>query len=117
MIRRPQRSTHCISSAASDVYKRQIQCQLIFFIINQNYQPPKSPEGGLKFRPNDTQQSQNIFSLFPSFGGVRGGSQILVFSIYPMSLQAHFSELLQMPGTPFGRDNRRAAARIEPYFS
>ena len=23
MIRRPQRSTHCISSAASDVYKRQ----------------------------------------------------------------------------------------------
>ena len=25
MIRRPPRSTHCISSAASDVYKRQIQ--------------------------------------------------------------------------------------------
>jgi len=24
MIRRPPRSTHCISSAASDVYKRQI---------------------------------------------------------------------------------------------
>eukprot|EP00825_Cyclidium_porcatum_P046788 TRINITY_DN744_c0_g1_i3.p3 TRINITY_DN744_c0_g1~~TRINITY_DN744_c0_g1_i3.p3 ORF type:complete len:136 (+),score=15.11 TRINITY_DN744_c0_g1_i3:129-536(+) len=27
MIRRPPRSTHCISSAASDVYKRQIQSQ------------------------------------------------------------------------------------------
>ena len=25
MIRRPPRSTHCISSAASDVYKRQLQ--------------------------------------------------------------------------------------------
>eukprot|EP00825_Cyclidium_porcatum_P004233 TRINITY_DN11971_c0_g1_i1.p2 TRINITY_DN11971_c0_g1~~TRINITY_DN11971_c0_g1_i1.p2 ORF type:complete len:101 (+),score=21.79 TRINITY_DN11971_c0_g1_i1:81-383(+) len=25
MIRRPPRSTHCISSAASDVYKRQIE--------------------------------------------------------------------------------------------
>jgi len=25
MIRRPPRSTHCISSAASDVYKRQMQ--------------------------------------------------------------------------------------------
>eukprot|EP00825_Cyclidium_porcatum_P017412 TRINITY_DN2013_c0_g1_i1.p2 TRINITY_DN2013_c0_g1~~TRINITY_DN2013_c0_g1_i1.p2 ORF type:complete len:100 (+),score=35.61 TRINITY_DN2013_c0_g1_i1:73-372(+) len=27
MIRRPPRSTHCISSAASDVYKRQIHGQ------------------------------------------------------------------------------------------
>eukprot|EP00825_Cyclidium_porcatum_P045364 TRINITY_DN6885_c0_g1_i1.p4 TRINITY_DN6885_c0_g1~~TRINITY_DN6885_c0_g1_i1.p4 ORF type:complete len:115 (-),score=39.82 TRINITY_DN6885_c0_g1_i1:84-428(-) len=27
MIRRPQRSTHCISSAASDVYKRQVSTQ------------------------------------------------------------------------------------------
>eukprot|EP00826_Nyctotherus_ovalis_P061551 TRINITY_DN8769_c0_g1_i5.p1 TRINITY_DN8769_c0_g1~~TRINITY_DN8769_c0_g1_i5.p1 ORF type:complete len:182 (-),score=9.52 TRINITY_DN8769_c0_g1_i5:444-968(-) len=28
MIRRPPRSTHCISSAASDVYKRQMLCQV-----------------------------------------------------------------------------------------
>jgi len=27
MIRRPPRSTHCISSAASDVYKRQVQAR------------------------------------------------------------------------------------------
>jgi len=27
MIRRPPRSTHCISSAASDVYKRQMKGQ------------------------------------------------------------------------------------------
>eukprot|EP00825_Cyclidium_porcatum_P008087 TRINITY_DN1403_c0_g1_i8.p2 TRINITY_DN1403_c0_g1~~TRINITY_DN1403_c0_g1_i8.p2 ORF type:complete len:108 (-),score=29.33 TRINITY_DN1403_c0_g1_i8:5-328(-) len=30
MIRRPPRSTHCISSAASDVYKRQAQ-----YLVNQ----------------------------------------------------------------------------------
>ena len=29
MIRRPPRSTHCISSAASDVYKRQVQRYLV----------------------------------------------------------------------------------------
>ena len=28
MIRRPPRSTHCISSAASDVYKRQVQADI-----------------------------------------------------------------------------------------
>ena len=30
MIRRPPRSTHCISSAASDVYKRQYQVREAF---------------------------------------------------------------------------------------
>eukprot|EP00825_Cyclidium_porcatum_P020635 TRINITY_DN232_c0_g1_i10.p3 TRINITY_DN232_c0_g1~~TRINITY_DN232_c0_g1_i10.p3 ORF type:complete len:104 (+),score=37.71 TRINITY_DN232_c0_g1_i10:2-313(+) len=46
MIRRPPRSTHCISSAASDVYKRQTQNQLKFlrlmvlisFMIEQRLQ-------------------------------------------------------------------------------
>eukprot|EP00826_Nyctotherus_ovalis_P053197 TRINITY_DN6876_c0_g2_i15.p1 TRINITY_DN6876_c0_g2~~TRINITY_DN6876_c0_g2_i15.p1 ORF type:complete len:134 (-),score=17.49 TRINITY_DN6876_c0_g2_i15:48-416(-) len=33
MIRRPPRSTHCISSAASDVYKRQI----LYFAIGTTY--------------------------------------------------------------------------------
>ena len=33
MIRRPPRSTHCISSAASDVYKRQIQNTLASALI------------------------------------------------------------------------------------
>eukprot|EP00825_Cyclidium_porcatum_P010724 TRINITY_DN15493_c0_g1_i2.p1 TRINITY_DN15493_c0_g1~~TRINITY_DN15493_c0_g1_i2.p1 ORF type:complete len:167 (+),score=13.70 TRINITY_DN15493_c0_g1_i2:132-632(+) len=33
MIRRPPRSTHCISSAASDVYKRQIFFILVFQYI------------------------------------------------------------------------------------
>eukprot|EP00825_Cyclidium_porcatum_P050074 TRINITY_DN8826_c0_g1_i4.p2 TRINITY_DN8826_c0_g1~~TRINITY_DN8826_c0_g1_i4.p2 ORF type:complete len:106 (+),score=10.71 TRINITY_DN8826_c0_g1_i4:126-443(+) len=32
MIRRPPRSTHCISSAASDVYKRQV-CFLVGFFL------------------------------------------------------------------------------------
>eukprot|EP00825_Cyclidium_porcatum_P004966 TRINITY_DN12370_c0_g1_i3.p1 TRINITY_DN12370_c0_g1~~TRINITY_DN12370_c0_g1_i3.p1 ORF type:complete len:123 (+),score=38.28 TRINITY_DN12370_c0_g1_i3:92-460(+) len=52
MIRRPPRSTHCISSAASDVYKRQILYESIIFYLplslqiylfwtypNQDFQP------------------------------------------------------------------------------
>jgi len=34
MIRRPPRSTHCISSAASDVYKRQIwRCAILSILV------------------------------------------------------------------------------------
>eukprot|EP00825_Cyclidium_porcatum_P009318 TRINITY_DN14733_c0_g1_i1.p1 TRINITY_DN14733_c0_g1~~TRINITY_DN14733_c0_g1_i1.p1 ORF type:complete len:124 (+),score=15.47 TRINITY_DN14733_c0_g1_i1:87-458(+) len=32
MIRRPPRSTHCISSAASDVYKRQYLFRVMYFV-------------------------------------------------------------------------------------
>eukprot|EP00825_Cyclidium_porcatum_P052299 TRINITY_DN9868_c0_g1_i3.p2 TRINITY_DN9868_c0_g1~~TRINITY_DN9868_c0_g1_i3.p2 ORF type:complete len:117 (+),score=22.23 TRINITY_DN9868_c0_g1_i3:62-412(+) len=39
MIRRPPRSTHCISSAASDVYKRQL---LRLLIINLQENPLKN---------------------------------------------------------------------------
>eukprot|EP00825_Cyclidium_porcatum_P051367 TRINITY_DN9424_c0_g1_i7.p1 TRINITY_DN9424_c0_g1~~TRINITY_DN9424_c0_g1_i7.p1 ORF type:complete len:270 (+),score=88.56 TRINITY_DN9424_c0_g1_i7:138-947(+) len=35
MIRRPPRSTHCISSAASDVYKRQVSTQSTWAIIKK----------------------------------------------------------------------------------
>eukprot|EP00825_Cyclidium_porcatum_P029933 TRINITY_DN31842_c0_g1_i2.p1 TRINITY_DN31842_c0_g1~~TRINITY_DN31842_c0_g1_i2.p1 ORF type:complete len:139 (+),score=13.54 TRINITY_DN31842_c0_g1_i2:73-489(+) len=34
MIRRPPRSTHCISSAASDVYKRQVNIFSVFPLLN-----------------------------------------------------------------------------------
>eukprot|EP00825_Cyclidium_porcatum_P018345 TRINITY_DN2093_c0_g1_i17.p2 TRINITY_DN2093_c0_g1~~TRINITY_DN2093_c0_g1_i17.p2 ORF type:complete len:106 (-),score=27.42 TRINITY_DN2093_c0_g1_i17:144-461(-) len=40
MIRRPPRSTHCISSAASDVYKRQIYKRLTnfkFHLLNYSF--------------------------------------------------------------------------------
>eukprot|EP00825_Cyclidium_porcatum_P037753 TRINITY_DN4230_c0_g1_i1.p3 TRINITY_DN4230_c0_g1~~TRINITY_DN4230_c0_g1_i1.p3 ORF type:complete len:116 (-),score=11.24 TRINITY_DN4230_c0_g1_i1:178-525(-) len=37
MIRRPPRSTHCISSAASDVYKRQEQCGICNNVWMQIY--------------------------------------------------------------------------------
>eukprot|EP00826_Nyctotherus_ovalis_P031361 TRINITY_DN2505_c0_g1_i8.p1 TRINITY_DN2505_c0_g1~~TRINITY_DN2505_c0_g1_i8.p1 ORF type:complete len:192 (+),score=63.16 TRINITY_DN2505_c0_g1_i8:25-576(+) len=37
MIRRPPRSTHCISSAASDVYKRQV----LFFAVAVFANPPR----------------------------------------------------------------------------
>ena len=36
MIRRPPRSTHCISSAASDVYKRQIKDNIEYDHLIQN---------------------------------------------------------------------------------
>eukprot|EP00825_Cyclidium_porcatum_P032642 TRINITY_DN34868_c0_g1_i2.p5 TRINITY_DN34868_c0_g1~~TRINITY_DN34868_c0_g1_i2.p5 ORF type:complete len:105 (+),score=19.85 TRINITY_DN34868_c0_g1_i2:149-463(+) len=37
MIRRPPRSTHCISSAASDVYKRQVSTQSTWAYVVGNY--------------------------------------------------------------------------------
>eukprot|EP00825_Cyclidium_porcatum_P052102 TRINITY_DN9769_c0_g1_i1.p2 TRINITY_DN9769_c0_g1~~TRINITY_DN9769_c0_g1_i1.p2 ORF type:complete len:113 (+),score=24.11 TRINITY_DN9769_c0_g1_i1:128-466(+) len=44
MIRRPPRSTHCISSAASDVYKRQINAEymgimnrVVIMMLHINY--------------------------------------------------------------------------------
>eukprot|EP00825_Cyclidium_porcatum_P048228 TRINITY_DN8031_c0_g1_i1.p3 TRINITY_DN8031_c0_g1~~TRINITY_DN8031_c0_g1_i1.p3 ORF type:complete len:106 (-),score=18.32 TRINITY_DN8031_c0_g1_i1:192-509(-) len=45
MIRRPPRSTHCISSAASDVYKRQLffMLYLRFFYFFSFCCPPQPP--------------------------------------------------------------------------
>eukprot|EP00826_Nyctotherus_ovalis_P021864 TRINITY_DN17134_c0_g3_i2.p1 TRINITY_DN17134_c0_g3~~TRINITY_DN17134_c0_g3_i2.p1 ORF type:complete len:121 (-),score=14.79 TRINITY_DN17134_c0_g3_i2:23-361(-) len=37
MIRRPPRSTHCISSAASDVYKRQLLFHIKNVILKHSY--------------------------------------------------------------------------------
>eukprot|EP00825_Cyclidium_porcatum_P005509 TRINITY_DN12689_c0_g1_i1.p3 TRINITY_DN12689_c0_g1~~TRINITY_DN12689_c0_g1_i1.p3 ORF type:complete len:153 (-),score=44.96 TRINITY_DN12689_c0_g1_i1:451-909(-) len=37
MIRRPPRSTHCISSAASDVYKRQVSTQSTWETTSDKY--------------------------------------------------------------------------------
>eukprot|EP00825_Cyclidium_porcatum_P037584 TRINITY_DN4176_c0_g1_i4.p2 TRINITY_DN4176_c0_g1~~TRINITY_DN4176_c0_g1_i4.p2 ORF type:complete len:129 (+),score=30.38 TRINITY_DN4176_c0_g1_i4:114-500(+) len=39
MIRRPPRSTHCISSAASDVYKRQYQRRVHGLHVDRQYRP------------------------------------------------------------------------------
>ena len=50
MIRRPPRSTHCISSAASDVYKRQVS-------IVQEDQPPYLVKIGIT--------NEGFFSLIP----------------------------------------------------
>eukprot|EP00826_Nyctotherus_ovalis_P052842 TRINITY_DN6778_c0_g1_i4.p1 TRINITY_DN6778_c0_g1~~TRINITY_DN6778_c0_g1_i4.p1 ORF type:complete len:332 (-),score=67.39 TRINITY_DN6778_c0_g1_i4:273-1244(-) len=41
MIRRPPRSTHCISSAASDVYKRQV----LLLAVRENEEDPMQPIG------------------------------------------------------------------------
>eukprot|EP00825_Cyclidium_porcatum_P029600 TRINITY_DN31561_c0_g1_i2.p7 TRINITY_DN31561_c0_g1~~TRINITY_DN31561_c0_g1_i2.p7 ORF type:complete len:108 (-),score=12.41 TRINITY_DN31561_c0_g1_i2:629-952(-) len=50
MIRRPPRSTHCISSAASDVYKRQLQkVSTVTLIIAVNISGWK--QGGRSVKP------------------------------------------------------------------
>ena len=47
MIRRPPRSTHCISSAASDVYKRQVID--LMTLISKNLSELESlPSSGLR---------------------------------------------------------------------
>eukprot|EP00825_Cyclidium_porcatum_P040007 TRINITY_DN4971_c0_g1_i1.p5 TRINITY_DN4971_c0_g1~~TRINITY_DN4971_c0_g1_i1.p5 ORF type:complete len:102 (+),score=16.63 TRINITY_DN4971_c0_g1_i1:64-369(+) len=65
MIRRPPRSTHCISSAASDVYKRQAKADLTHLIARlsgerdrdlsgrpgKSCQAGASPARGGRFRP------------------------------------------------------------------
>eukprot|EP00826_Nyctotherus_ovalis_P057329 TRINITY_DN7833_c0_g1_i1.p1 TRINITY_DN7833_c0_g1~~TRINITY_DN7833_c0_g1_i1.p1 ORF type:complete len:177 (+),score=43.83 TRINITY_DN7833_c0_g1_i1:36-533(+) len=58
MIRRPPRSTHCISSAASDVYKRQVH---------------EEQEDIISF--SDDKKSANDFSsiLFSNIGSFMGG--------------------------------------------
>eukprot|EP00825_Cyclidium_porcatum_P041408 TRINITY_DN5432_c0_g1_i13.p2 TRINITY_DN5432_c0_g1~~TRINITY_DN5432_c0_g1_i13.p2 ORF type:complete len:170 (+),score=25.00 TRINITY_DN5432_c0_g1_i13:122-631(+) len=45
MIRRPPRSTHCISSAASDVYKRQVctKCSSSYLLYSEDCQDCYSP--------------------------------------------------------------------------
>eukprot|EP00825_Cyclidium_porcatum_P002990 TRINITY_DN11391_c0_g2_i5.p1 TRINITY_DN11391_c0_g2~~TRINITY_DN11391_c0_g2_i5.p1 ORF type:complete len:135 (+),score=38.55 TRINITY_DN11391_c0_g2_i5:93-497(+) len=51
MIRRPPRSTHCISSAASDVYKRQVQGQEITF--QSQFQTFQRQHTGFAFSSED----------------------------------------------------------------
>ena len=71
MIRRPPRSTHCISSAASDVYKRQAQGwrtksrpQHAEMMISVD---PHSPD---EFRVNGT--VRNIDEFYTAFGVAEG---------------------------------------------
>eukprot|EP00825_Cyclidium_porcatum_P011361 TRINITY_DN15821_c0_g1_i2.p2 TRINITY_DN15821_c0_g1~~TRINITY_DN15821_c0_g1_i2.p2 ORF type:complete len:102 (-),score=32.66 TRINITY_DN15821_c0_g1_i2:16-321(-) len=45
MIRRPPRSTHCISSAASDVYKRQVESKTIKFSFGEHIESIKGRAG------------------------------------------------------------------------
>jgi len=44
MIRRPPRSTHCISSAASDVYKRQAETGLLAVVAQRAGEPVSREE-------------------------------------------------------------------------
>eukprot|EP00825_Cyclidium_porcatum_P004614 TRINITY_DN12183_c0_g1_i2.p1 TRINITY_DN12183_c0_g1~~TRINITY_DN12183_c0_g1_i2.p1 ORF type:complete len:385 (-),score=72.19 TRINITY_DN12183_c0_g1_i2:40-1194(-) len=78
MIRRPPRSTHCISSAASDVYKRQVQNydqakNVSFYVPNQ--QQTSSNQGFQEFR-------EKTFQTYPCIGdlGQNDSSDTLQYS-------------------------------------
>eukprot|EP00825_Cyclidium_porcatum_P041993 TRINITY_DN5634_c0_g2_i2.p4 TRINITY_DN5634_c0_g2~~TRINITY_DN5634_c0_g2_i2.p4 ORF type:complete len:104 (-),score=43.28 TRINITY_DN5634_c0_g2_i2:764-1075(-) len=62
MIRRPPRSTHCISSAASDVYKRQTQStwvyQKLFLFLFEKRDKQKEKE------ENDQQITSKFYQIF-----------------------------------------------------
>eukprot|EP00825_Cyclidium_porcatum_P041737 TRINITY_DN5543_c0_g1_i5.p5 TRINITY_DN5543_c0_g1~~TRINITY_DN5543_c0_g1_i5.p5 ORF type:complete len:112 (+),score=44.51 TRINITY_DN5543_c0_g1_i5:88-423(+) len=61
MIRRPPRSTHCISSAASDVYKRQVSTQSTWdFPIAKEIDKSVSNQKG--FNRKSQSQSQDHWS-------------------------------------------------------
>eukprot|EP00826_Nyctotherus_ovalis_P047159 TRINITY_DN5388_c0_g1_i5.p1 TRINITY_DN5388_c0_g1~~TRINITY_DN5388_c0_g1_i5.p1 ORF type:complete len:159 (-),score=47.95 TRINITY_DN5388_c0_g1_i5:597-1052(-) len=65
MIRRPPRSTHCISSAASDVYKRQVYFRSL--ILVEFYQKEKK-QNFAKFEAmylETKRNSPNSRNLFP----------------------------------------------------
>ena len=70
MIRRPPRSTHCISSAASDVYKRQKYNSRAFTTIikhdkitNNTALQIFTREGPLAFLPISNNETSIVFSL------------------------------------------------------
>eukprot|EP00825_Cyclidium_porcatum_P002089 TRINITY_DN10966_c0_g2_i2.p4 TRINITY_DN10966_c0_g2~~TRINITY_DN10966_c0_g2_i2.p4 ORF type:complete len:109 (-),score=34.37 TRINITY_DN10966_c0_g2_i2:175-501(-) len=61
MIRRPPRSTHCISSAASDVYKRQVSTQSTWGAIKQQSNKIKQN------KINKTQMDVEKYKLYGSW--------------------------------------------------
>eukprot|EP00825_Cyclidium_porcatum_P018809 TRINITY_DN2140_c0_g1_i4.p1 TRINITY_DN2140_c0_g1~~TRINITY_DN2140_c0_g1_i4.p1 ORF type:complete len:148 (+),score=23.44 TRINITY_DN2140_c0_g1_i4:143-586(+) len=62
MIRRPPRSTHCISSAASDVYKRQNTYNINIYILKKNYINVFESQVKNKYRYKIKYEEQNLFT-------------------------------------------------------
>eukprot|EP00825_Cyclidium_porcatum_P042734 TRINITY_DN5911_c0_g1_i3.p1 TRINITY_DN5911_c0_g1~~TRINITY_DN5911_c0_g1_i3.p1 ORF type:complete len:169 (+),score=41.19 TRINITY_DN5911_c0_g1_i3:76-582(+) len=60
MIRRPPRSTHCISSAASDVYKRQVSTQSTWDSINLAQHQKNGGETSMKAVPLALKKGQKM---------------------------------------------------------
>eukprot|EP00825_Cyclidium_porcatum_P042382 TRINITY_DN5788_c0_g1_i4.p2 TRINITY_DN5788_c0_g1~~TRINITY_DN5788_c0_g1_i4.p2 ORF type:complete len:219 (+),score=62.88 TRINITY_DN5788_c0_g1_i4:120-776(+) len=84
MIRRPPRSTHCISSAASDVYKRQVSTQSTWDI--------------LIFKMNS---KSNNKTLFLTVGSTEFDALLKQFDndiIYQKLLQSGFTKLIVQSG-------------------
>ena len=66
MIRRPPRSTHCISSAASDVYKRQ---DLILRTLAINGKALEVNSSGLRQELGKTLPGREVIERFKELGG------------------------------------------------
>eukprot|EP00825_Cyclidium_porcatum_P015113 TRINITY_DN18379_c0_g1_i1.p2 TRINITY_DN18379_c0_g1~~TRINITY_DN18379_c0_g1_i1.p2 ORF type:complete len:106 (-),score=6.30 TRINITY_DN18379_c0_g1_i1:113-430(-) len=75
MIRRPPRSTHCISSAASDVYKRQISTTDLICTNIGRLREKQFPNRSFSFRgntepkllgvsPHSLQRSQRVLPVY-----------------------------------------------------
>ena len=62
MIRRPPRSTHCISSAASDVYKRQIKANS-FLTFSEDKAVVPNVKSSLAFNSFFSQKNATDFNL------------------------------------------------------
>eukprot|EP00825_Cyclidium_porcatum_P042644 TRINITY_DN5880_c0_g1_i1.p2 TRINITY_DN5880_c0_g1~~TRINITY_DN5880_c0_g1_i1.p2 ORF type:complete len:179 (+),score=38.99 TRINITY_DN5880_c0_g1_i1:109-645(+) len=74
MIRRPPRSTHCISSAASDVYKRQTQREQR--LQKERDEINQRPDHNCTFRPQISRPKQAAVSENQKHGNLQNCEQI-----------------------------------------
>ena len=94
MIRRPPRSTHCISSAASDVYKRQVWPYYIF-LINIHVQVIDvswwwcwlGGRGGLQYIISSAVWNINLLSIFNKI--------IIIWSIFCLKNKVNCMNLIE----------------------
>eukprot|EP00826_Nyctotherus_ovalis_P037480 TRINITY_DN3417_c0_g2_i9.p1 TRINITY_DN3417_c0_g2~~TRINITY_DN3417_c0_g2_i9.p1 ORF type:complete len:164 (+),score=42.34 TRINITY_DN3417_c0_g2_i9:24-494(+) len=84
MIRRPPRSTHCISSAASDVYKRQVSTQSTWEAVVSTQstwapkpQNPKTPKPQRHAKEPKGDQVINVSRYLGGGLGPRGAKYVL----------------------------------------
>eukprot|EP00825_Cyclidium_porcatum_P012947 TRINITY_DN16779_c0_g3_i1.p2 TRINITY_DN16779_c0_g3~~TRINITY_DN16779_c0_g3_i1.p2 ORF type:complete len:108 (-),score=44.26 TRINITY_DN16779_c0_g3_i1:63-386(-) len=77
MIRRPPRSTHCISSAASDVYKRQEDDMHVWVILKEDMEGLGIEKEKKKKLPTQ-QNSQSGFRIRPNTAAVQSKKKMIL---------------------------------------